>query len=116
MSIIDSKTRKIRKDYTLEQLIEKAQEMRAYIVDRNDLQIDGPTEEVMCLEPLIDKWQAFVWHTIEIDGHDMSQILEALDNVEKIKNKPTVIIAHTLKGKGVSFAEGVVGYHGSGYC
>ena len=82
------------------------------IVDRNDLQIDGPTEEVMRLEPLIDKWQAFGWHTIEIDGHDMSQILSALDEVEKIKGQPTVIIAHTLKGKGVSFAEGVVGYHG----
>jgi len=82
------------------------------IVDRNDLQIDGPTEEVMKLEPLADKWQAFGWHTIEIDGHDMSQILETLDSAEKIKGKPSVIIAHTLKGKGVSFAKGVVGYHG----
>ncbi|MCG2821343.1 MAG: transketolase, partial [Candidatus Atribacteria bacterium] len=82
------------------------------IVDRNDLQIDGPTEEVMRLEPLVDKWQAFGWHTIEIDGHNMSQILKALDEAEKVKSQPTVIIAHTLKGKGVSFAEGVVGYHG----
>ncbi|WP_406608322.1 transketolase, partial [Candidatus Infernicultor aquiphilus] len=82
------------------------------IVDRNDLQIDGPTKEVMCLEPLLAKWQAFGWHTIEIDGHDMSQILSALDEVEKIKGQPTVLIAHTLKGKGVSFAEGVVAYHG----
>ena len=82
------------------------------IVDRNDLQIDGPTEEVMRLEPLIDKWQAFGWHTIEIDGHDMKEILNALEKAEKVKNQPTVIIAHTLKGKGVSFAEGVVGYHG----
>jgi len=82
------------------------------IVDKNDLQIDGPTEEVMRLEPLVDKWQAFGWETLEIDGHDMSQILSALDEAEKIKDQPTVIIAHTLKGKGVSFAEGVVGYHG----
>ncbi len=82
------------------------------IVDRNDLQIDGPTEEVMRLEPLVDKWQAFGWHTIEIDGHDMSQILKALDEAEKVKGQPTVLIAHTLKGKRVSFAEGVVGYHG----
>jgi transketolase len=82
------------------------------IVDKNDLQIDGPTKEVMCLEPLLAKWQAFGWETLEIDGHDMSQILSTLDEAEKIKNKPTVIIAHTLKGKGVSFAEGVVGYHG----
>ena len=82
------------------------------IVDRNDLQIDGPTEEVMRLEPLVDKWQAFGWHTIEIDGHDMKEILNALEKAEKVKSQPTVIIAHTLKGKGVSFAEGVVGYHG----
>jgi len=82
------------------------------IVDRNDLQIDGPTEAVMRLEPLLDKWQAFGWHTIEIDGHNMSQILKTLDEAEKIKDKPTVIIAHTVKGKAVSFAEKVVGYHG----
>jgi len=82
------------------------------ILDRNDLQIDGPTEEVMSLEPLPSKWQAFGWHTLEIDGHNMSQILSALDKAEKIKDKPTVIIAHTTKGKGVSFAENIVGYHG----
>jgi len=82
------------------------------IVDRNDLQIDGPTEEVMRLEPLLSKWQAFGWHTLEIDGHNMSQILSALDGAEKVKDKPTVIIAHTVKGKGISFAEKAVGYHG----
>jgi transketolase len=82
------------------------------IVDRNNLQIDGPTKEVMSLEPLLSKWQAFGWHTLEIDGHNMTQILSALDEAEKTKNKPIVIIAHTLKGKGVSFAEGAVGYHG----
>jgi len=81
------------------------------IVDRNNLQIDGPTKEVMSLESLLAKWQAFGWHTIEINGHDMSQILSSLDGAERIKEKPTVIIAHTIKGKGISFAEGAVGYH-----
>lgn len=82
------------------------------IVDRNRLQIDGPTKEVMSLENLNAKWQSFGWHTIEIDGHNMSQIISSLDEAEKIKGKPTVIIAHTIKGKGVSFAENQVGYHG----
>jgi len=82
------------------------------IVDRNDLQIDGPTEEVTRLEPLVDKWQAFGWHIIEIDGHDMKEILNALEKAEKVKGQPTVIIAHTVKGKGVSYAENIVGYHG----
>ncbi|MCK4240166.1 MAG: transketolase [Candidatus Atribacteria bacterium] len=82
------------------------------IVDRNRLQIDGSTKEIMCLEDLSAKWQAFGWHTLEIDGHNMSQVLSALDETEKIKDKPTVIIAHTVKGKGVSFAENQVGYHG----
>jgi transketolase len=82
------------------------------IVDRNRLQIDGPTKEIMCLEDLSAKWKAFGWHTLEIDGHDIPQILSALDEAEKIKDKPTVIIAHTVKGKGISFAENQVGYHG----
>jgi len=82
------------------------------IVDRNNLQIDGPTKEIMCLEDLSAKWQAFGWHTLEIDGHDMSQILSALEEAQKTKGKPTVIIAHTVKGKGVSFTENQVGYHG----
>ncbi|GAG65092.1 unnamed protein product [marine sediment metagenome] len=82
------------------------------IVDRNGLQIDGPTEEVMRLESLVDKWRAFGWNTIEIDGHNMKEILDALDEAEKVKGKPTVIIAQTTKGKGVSYAEDVVGYHG----
>jgi len=82
------------------------------IVDRNGLQIDGPTEEVMRLESLVDKWRAFGWNTIEIDGHNMKEILDAFDEAEKVKGKPTVIIAQTTKGKGVSYAEDVVGYHG----
>jgi len=82
------------------------------IVDRNNLQIDGPTKEVMCLEDLSAKWKAFGWNTLEIDGHNMSQILSSLEEAQKTKGKPTVIIAHTIKGKGVSFAENQVGYHG----
>lgn len=82
------------------------------IVDRNNLQIDGPTKEVMCLEDLSAKWQSFGWHTIEIDGHDMTEILKSFEKAKTLNGKPTVIIAHTVKGKGVSFAENVVGYHG----
>jgi len=83
------------------------------IVDRNNLQIeDGPTKEIMCLEDLSAKWKAFGWNALEIDGHDMSRILSSLEEAQKTKDKPTVIIAHTVKGKGVSFAENQVGYHG----
>lgn len=72
------------------------------IVDRNGLQIDGPTEKIMCLEPIAGKWKAFGWHVIEIDGNKMTEIVEALDEAKRISGKPSVIIAHTLKGKGVS--------------
>ena len=82
------------------------------IVDRNNLQIDGPTEEVMQLELIVEKWQSFGWHTIEIDGHDMTEILKSFEKAKTLKGKPTVIIAHTVKGKEVSYAENVVGYHG----
>jgi transketolase len=66
----------------------------------------------MNLEPLVGKWKAFGWHTIEIDGHDIAQILGAYDEAKQIKNKPAIIIAHTIKGKGVSFMENVVDFHG----
>jgi len=82
------------------------------IVDRNNLQIDGPTKEVMSLEPLLSKWQSFGWHTIEINGNDMKEILKSFEDAKTIKGKPTVIVAHTIKGKGVSYTENVVGYHG----
>jgi transketolase len=82
------------------------------IVDRNKLQLDGPTEQIMSLEPLSDKWKAFGWHVIEINGHDFKEILGAFDQAREIRGKPTVIIAHTIKGKGVSFMEGAVGFHG----
>jgi len=81
-------------------------------VDRNSLQIDGPTENVMSIEPLADKWRAFRWHVIEIDGHDFRQILGACDEAQSVKGKPTMIIAKTVKGKGVSFMEGSLHFHG----
>ena len=82
------------------------------IMDYNKAQIDGYTRDVMDLEPLADKWLAFGWHVITIDGHDYGQIMAALDEAETVKNRPTYIIAHTVKGKGVSFMENVVGWHG----
>ena len=82
------------------------------ILDRNRLQIDGTTEQVMSLEPLFDKWKAFGWNVLEINGHDMVQILDALNLARRTKDKPTIIIANTLKGKGISFMENKVGYHG----
>ncbi|MDX9715290.1 MAG: transketolase [Dissulfurispiraceae bacterium] len=82
-------------------------------VDLNGLQIDGPCEAVMKIEPVADKWRAFGWNVIEINGHDMAQITDALDEAEQTKGRPTVILARTVKGKGVSFFEGKVEYHGT---
>ncbi len=82
------------------------------IVDHNDLQLDGRVCDIMGLEPLTDKWRAFNWNVLEINGHDMKQILQALKKAGEVKEKPTVIIAHTIKGKGVSFMEGNVDFHG----
>lgn len=81
-------------------------------IDRNKMQIDGPTEQVMSLEPLADKWKAFGWNVLEINGHDMRQILEACEKAKQTTGKPSVIIANTTKGKGVSFMEGAVAFHG----
>ena len=82
------------------------------IVDRNRLQIDGWVEDVMNVEPLEDKYRAFGWHVIEIDGHDMEEILAAFEAAKTVKGKPTVILANTVKGKGVDFMEDVAGWHG----
>lgn len=82
------------------------------IIDNNGLQIDGFCCDVMRIEPLADKWHAFGWHVIEIDGHDMEQILRAFDQAESTKGLPTMIIARTVKGKGVSIFEGKARYHG----
>jgi len=82
------------------------------IVDLNGLQIDGPISSVKNIEPVDKKFQSFGWNTIEIDGHDMAQIVDALDRAEELKGAPTVILARTIKGKGVSIFEGKVKYHG----
>jgi len=82
------------------------------ILDFNGLQIDGANVEVMNIQPTAEKWKAFGWNVIEIDGHDITQILYALSPERKQPGKPTMIIAHTIKGKGVSFMEGVVDFHG----
>jgi len=82
------------------------------MIDRNYLQIDGNTEDVLKLESVKDRWSSFGWHTIEIDGHNIEKILESLDQADNIKNKPTIIILNTTKGKGVSFMENNVDFHG----
>jgi transketolase len=82
------------------------------VVDYNGIQLSGRICDIMNLEPFTQKWQAFGWHTIDIDGHDLNQILSACQDAEKMKGKPTVIIARTIKGKGVSFMENNVAFHG----
>ncbi|MFB0557434.1 MAG: transketolase [Dehalococcoidia bacterium] len=82
------------------------------VVDCNGMQLSGRTRDIMNLEPFTRKWQAFGWHTIDIDGHDFDQILPACQEAEKIKGKPTVIVARTIKGKGVSFMENNAAFHG----
>ncbi len=82
------------------------------ILDYNRFQIDGKVDDIMRLEPLADKWGAFGWHVMSIDGHDFPQILAAFAEAETVKGKPSIIIAHTTKGKGVSFMENVLDFHG----
>jgi transketolase len=82
------------------------------ILDNNKGQIDGPVAEVMPLDPVGDKLRAFNWHVIEIDGHDYDAIAKALEEAQTVKDKPTFIWADTVKGKGVSFMEGVIDWHG----
>ncbi|MEK7117348.1 MAG: transketolase [Patescibacteria group bacterium] len=82
------------------------------IVDRNNIQIDGYTEDVMPLEPIVDKWKAFNWHTQEIDGHNFNAIIEAVGQAQATHEKPSVIIAHTIPGKGVSYMERDYKWHG----
>ena len=81
-------------------------------IDRNKLQIDGETEKVMSIEPISDKWKAFGWEVREINGHNFKEIIDAVEWAKGIKGKPAMIIAHTVKGKGVSFMEGSVHFHG----
>jgi len=82
------------------------------IVDNNGLQIDGWNCDVMNLEPLNKKWEAFGWHVIEVDGHDLTQLFNAFEQAKLVRGQPTVIIAHTVKGKGVSFMENNADFHG----
>lgn len=82
------------------------------VVDYNNLQLDGFCNEIMPLEPLKDKWLSFGWDVLEIDGHDFNQIINSINQAGKSTNKPTVIIAHTIKGKGVSFMENECNWHG----
>jgi transketolase len=83
------------------------------VVDYNKYQSDEISTSITSLEPLVDKFTSFGWHVIEIDGHDFREIGNALDRARKIKNRPTVILAHTVKGKGISFMENVPKWHGS---
>jgi transketolase len=83
------------------------------ICDRNYLMIDGNTEEVMGLDPLADKWQAFGWQVFEVDGHDLRQMTYAYERFQLEKKRPTMIIANTIKGKGVSFMENQADWHGA---
>lgn len=82
------------------------------IVDNNGLQIDGPCEKVMDFDVLADKYEAFGWKVIQVDGHDIELVYDALELAKSFMDGPAVVIAHTVKGKGVSFMEGQVGWHG----
>lgn len=82
------------------------------IIDRNNIQIDGATEDIMPLEPFADKYKAFNWHVIEIDGNNIREIVEACEQAKRITEKPTVIIAHTIPGRGVDFMEKDYRWHG----
>ncbi len=83
------------------------------IIDRNGIQQDGLTEQIMPLEPLASKWRAFNWNVIEVDGYDFSQLIDGFDLASGTRNRPTVVIAHTVKGKGISFMEWSPHYHGT---
>ena len=82
-------------------------------VDRNYLQTDGNSEDVMPLDPLKPKWESFGWRVFEIDGNDFNQIIDTVEKAKKEKGKPVMIIARTIKGKGVSFMENIAGWHGT---
>lgn len=82
------------------------------IVDANGVQQNGPVQTIKNLEPMPDKWRSFGWHPIEVDGHRFTELLNAFEEAKKVKGKPTVVIARTVKGKGVSFMEGRSEWHG----
>lgn len=82
------------------------------IMDYNDVQLDGPVHEIMPLEPVVEKWKSFDFEVIEINGHNTKEVLDSLDMAKEIHERPTVIVAHTTKGKGVSFMENRASWHG----
>jgi len=86
------------------------------ILDYNHLQNDYSVDDIMPIHPAVDKWQAFGWHVIDIDGHDMAQVVAALEEAKSHKGKPTMIVANTVKGKGVSYMENVCEWHGRAPC
>lgn len=81
------------------------------VIDHNKLQLFGKVKTLLNLDPLVDKWKAFGWHVLEVDGHNISSLLEAFDTAKDLTGKPTVIIAHTVKGKGISFMEDAKEWH-----
>ncbi len=83
------------------------------IIDRNNIQIDGYTEDIMPLEPFADKWRAFGWHVLEVDGNNIREVIDACNEAKAIYEKPTVIICHTIPGKGVDFMEYRYEWHGT---
>ena len=84
------------------------------VVDYNALQIDGSIGQVKSpIEPLPDKWKAFGWNVLNVDGHDLADLCGAFDQARQTTGRPTMIVAHTVKGHGVSFMEGIIEYHGS---
>jgi transketolase len=89
----------------------KADNLHA-IVDYNKFQETGPISREMALEPFVEKWRSFGWHVREVDGHDIRALIEALKSVQEVKAQPSIIIAHTVKGKGVSFVEADFTFHG----
>lgn len=82
------------------------------IIDRNNIQIDGHTEEIMPIEPLREKYEACGWHVIDVNGHNIEEFVDAIEQAKTIYEKPTCIIAHTIPGRGISFMEGQVSWHG----
>jgi len=86
------------------------------ILDRNHLQNDFCVDDEMPIEPIADKWRAFGWHVMEIDGHDMRQVVAALEMSKLVRGRPVMVIAETIKGKGVSFMENVADWHGKAPC
>jgi transketolase len=82
------------------------------IIDKNEIQLDGWTKDIMNNEPFADKWRSFGWRVFEVDGHNLGKVVEVLEDAKKVKGQPAAIIAHTIKGKGVSFMENNPDFHG----